>query len=463
MIHSIVQMGYLISGIGFILGLKMMSSPQKAVRGNFIAASGMILAVVLTIIYCLYVQPVIPYVSLLTVAVAIALGTIVGYLISYKVQMTAMPQMVSLFNAMGGGSAMLIGWMELQHGVQLAGTWIILSAGAMIGAVSFSGSGIAYLKLSGKKVEAANYGVRTLGFFLPLLLAGGMLIGHSWFSSQAIAITVLIGIALVYGVIFVLPIGGADMPVVISLLNSFTGMAAGLAGIAYQNKVMIIGGILVGAAGLLLTLLMCKAMNRSIMNVLLGAFKKENKKSKGDVGNLGVIQETDASEVALNLAYAGKVAIIPGYGLAVAQAQHACHQLEKMLEEHGVETIYVIHPVPGRMPGHMNVLLAEADVSYEKLIEMDEVNDQMDAFDVVIVIGANDVVNPAAEQNSSSKIYGMPIIRAHRAKSVVVIKRSMNAGYAGIENELFHLPNCKMLFADAKKGLNDIATAMKKF
>lgn len=372
-----------------------------------------------------------------------------------------MPQMVSMFNAMGGGCALLLGLLEADAAKAEFSTWIMLAAGTAIGGVSFAGSIIAYLKLDGKKVDVQSSAIRLLVMIFPLVLIALIPIMGKSDIDAGTGMLIIALTSLLYGAAFVLPIGGADMPVVISLLNSFTGMAAGVAGLVYNNNVMIVGGILVGAAGVLLTLLMCKAMNRSIFNVLIGTFKSSGSGASGSGGAEGTIKEIGAEEIATSLAYSGKVAIIPGYGLAVAQAQHACHQLEKLLEEAGVEVSYIIHPVAGRMPGHMNVLLAESDVAYEKLVDMEEVNDEMNTFDVAIIIGANDVVNPAAETDKGSKIYGMPIIRAHQAKQVVVIKRSMGKGYAGIENDLFYYQNCRLFFADAKKGLNEIVSQLK--
>ncbi len=377
-----------------------------------------------------------------------------------KVKMTQMPQMVSLFNGMGGACAALIGIVEMStHHPEEWGERLIIFLGLMIGSVSFAGSMIAYGKLEGK---IKDYGSKFLQFFnntfvfaiLAVIIYASITAGLS-----DNIIWIIFGASLLYGVFFVLPIGGADMPVVISLLNSFTGVAAAFGGFLYDNQVMLTGGILVGSAGTILTILMCKAMNRSLWNVIIGAFSASGPGSKSTEGLS--IREISVSDAAILCCYANKVTIIPGYGLAVAQAQHTCHEFEKALEAKGVEVNFAIHPVAGRMPGHMNVLLAEADVPYDKLKEMDDINPQLPNTDVVIVIGANDVVNPAAETDPSSPIYGMPIIKATTAKNIIVMKRSMAKGYAGIENELFYEAKTRMLFGDAKATLEKLIAEVK--
>lgn len=463
--HTVIEIGYLLAAVSFIVGLKFMSSPIKAKTGNSIAALGMILAVILTFIVVVMGEgEFIRTTNIIILVIAILAGTIIGKRMSDKVPMTEMPQMVSIFNATGGGCAMILGLIEANiTNIALAGvgTLSLLTVGMATGAIAFSGSVLAERKLSGK-VKDNRKAITVLS--ARILLISLVVLPIIYFSGyQPVSLTVfmylLAGIALIYGVLFVLPIGGADMPVVISLLNSITGVATAFAGFAIGNKVMIAGGILVGAAGLILTILMTKAMNRSLLNVLAGKFKS----SGGGDGSEAEIEITDISiaETALALSFAQKVAVVPGYGLAVAQAQHICGQMQQLLEKRGTEVDYIIHPVAGRMPGHMNVLLAEANVDYALLKEMDEGNEVMAQYDVVLVIGANDVVNPAAENNPNSPIYGMPIIRTHEAKQVIVMKRSMNTGYAGVQNDLFGMDNCSILFGDAKNSLQEIVNQLK--
>ncbi len=460
----LLEVSYFLAMISFIIGLKFLSSPQRAKLGNIIAGSGMTLAIVVTVIHTFFGGPV--TINLILIIVAILLGTILGKRMSDKAEMTKMPQLVSYFNAMGGGCALLLGIIE---GQQLyygdnpdRVAEVVLMTAMMIGATSFSGSVIAYLKLSGKQKDIRNRFVSIASrALLAAMIAVPFLVSYQLLHLNLIQEIILLGtLATLYGVVFVFPIGGADMPVVISLLNSLTGVATALAGIMFHNLLMISGGIFVGSAGVLLTLLMCKAMNRSLWNVLAGSFK--NAVIGGNTNGAEIeITRTSIGELATNLAFSSKVAIIPGYGLAVAQAQHLCTQLEQLLESKGIEVEYIIHPVAGRMPGHMNVLLAEADVHYDKLREMDEVNDEMSSYDISIVIGANDVVNPSAESDSSSPIFGMPIIKAYNSKQVVVIKRGMSKGYAGVENSLFGEDNCHLLFADAKDALSGVIGELK--
>ncbi len=459
--HAIIEVGYLIATLSFLGGLKFMSSPKSAKTGNLIAAIGMVLAVGLTFVAAL--TQTVPYPNLIIMFLAIAVGTLLGKRLSDKVEMTGMPQLVSLFNATGGGCAMLLGLVEanqMDSTTALLGNQILLIAGLVTGAVALTGSIIAERKLAGKvkdrRSKTVIFSARTLLILmlvLPVLYFLGIIPIH--FTAF---MYVLATLAMVYGVLFVLPIGGADMPVVISLLNSITGIATAFAGFVYGNKAMIAGGIFVGAAGILLTLLMCKAMNRSLLKVLAGTF---NNSKGGLVEEEQEIKEISISETALSLSFAQKVSIIPGYGLAVAQAQHICGQLQQLLEKRNVEVDYIIHPVAGRMPGHMNVLLAEANVDYSRLKEMDEGNENMEQYDAVLVIGANDVVNPAAENNPDSPVYGMPIIRAYESKQVIVMKRSMGKGYAGVQNDLFGLDNCSILFGDAKTSLQEIVNQLK--
>lgn len=458
---AIIEVGYLLATFSFLAGLKFMSSPKSAKTGNLIAAMGMVLAVTLT--FFAAITATVPYTNLIIMLLAIAVGTIIGKFLSDKVEMTGMPQLVSLFNATGGGCAMLLGVVEANQMdivTAILGNQILLIAGLVTGAIAFTGSIIAERKLAGKvKDRRSKTVIFSARFLLGLMVLLPVLYFFGIIPIDFTAFMyVLAMLAMVYGVLFVLPIGGADMPVVISFLNSITGIATALAGFVYGNKAMIAGGIFVGAAGILLTLLMCKAMNRSLMKVLAGTFKKSK---NGVVEEEQDIKEISISETALSLSFAQKVAIVPGYGLAVAQAQHVCSQLQQLLEKRNVEVDYIIHPVAGRMPGHMNVLLAEANVDYSRLKEMDEGNENMQQYDTVLVLGANDVVNPAAENNPDSPVYGMPIIRAYESKQVIVLKRSMNKGYAGVQNELFDLDNCRILFGDAKTSLLEIVNQLK--
>ena len=465
---NILTICYLIGSITFILGLKMLSNPATARKGNLIAACGMSIAIAGTI-FLYKGQDGEGLHNYLWIFGGLAIGTVVGFLAAKKVKMTAMPEMVSLFNGMGGACAGLISIIEfgrvtsdLASGVSMHGKLITIFLGVIIGSVSFAGSIIAWGKLNGR-VKDFSFGgqqiLNTLMLFVMVCIAGYLVFNIT--PSNAYLFYVILAGALVYGIMFVLPIGGADMPVVISLLNSFTGVAAACGGFLYGNKVMLTGGILVGAAGTLLTILMCKAMNRSLLNVLIGSFGGSKAGAAQQSASGGTYKEISVSDSAMVMAYANRVAIVPGYGLAVAQAQHVCHELEKLLDEKGVEVIYAIHPVAGRMPGHMNVLLAEADVSYDKLLEMEDANDLFKTTDVVLILGANDVVNPAAKNDPSSPIYGMPILEVELAKTVIVNKRSMKPGYAGIENALFFQPKTSMLFGDAKSVLQQLVSEIK--
>jgi H+-translocating NAD(P) transhydrogenase subunit beta len=454
----LLQLSYLIGSITFILGLKMLSSADSARRGNLLAAAGMGIAIVGTIFFHKDSEGH-AIGNLIWILAAMLIGTVVGYLMAMRVKMTAMPQMVSFFNGMGGACAAIISIVELHsHDHSQASPWymLIIYLGLIIGTVSFSGSVIAYGKLD-EKIKDINSKALTYINLLLLALVFGVLATIS----ADMALWLLLGLSTLYGVLFVMPIGGADMPVVISLLNSFTGMAAAFGGFMYNNPVMLTGGILVGSAGTILTVLMCTAMNRSLLNVIIGSFGGGGSAAGGGAKGDQTVREITLTDTAILCAYASKVSIVPGYGLAVAQAQHICHEFEKNLVERGVEVNYAIHPVAGRMPGHMNVLLAEADVPYPMLVEMEDVNPNLPNTDVVIIVGANDVVNPAAENDPSSPIYGMPVIKVWEAKTVIVLKRSMRAGYAGIENELFFHPKTKMLFGDAKDTLTKLVGELK--
>jgi len=479
---SVLAICYLIASVTFILGLKMLSNPATAKRGNRIAAGGMIVAILGTIF--LYKDESGNHLgNYIFITAALIIGTVIGAIAARKVKMTAMPEMVSLFNGMGGACAALISIVEFNHitegylqdnkivGSFLAGhelIFIIIFAGLIIGSISFAGSIVAWGKLNGRIKDYTFSGQHLLNnlLFVFVLILATYLIAD--FNHVILSIHVLFYLifflSLTYGILFVLPIGGADMPVVISLLNSFTGVAAACGGFLYNNKAMLTGGILVGAAGTLLTILMCKAMNRSLMNVLIGSFGSTAKSPSGQTqqqGEQNVFKEITAGEAAMIMTYSNKVMIVPGYGLAVAQAQHACHELEKLLIEKGVDVKYAIHPVAGRMPGHMNVLLAEADVSYDKLLEMEVANEEFPTTDIVLILGANDVVNPAAKTDPASPIYGMPILEVELAKTVIVNKRSMKPGYAGIENQLFFQPKTSMLFGDAKDVLQQLIMVIK--
>ncbi len=456
----LLQISYLIGSITFIMGLKKLSSPESARKGNLLAAAGMGLAILGTVLFHRHDGA--PIGNIPWILAAMALGTVIGYWMAMKVKMTAMPQMVSFFNGMGGACAAIISIVEFHsHPEGSSGYLLIVFLGLIIGSVSFSGSMVAYGKLDEKIKDLSGRGLTIFNWLLMAVIVGVLVAAVvSPLTFGVSVLWMLLALSLLYGVMFVMPIGGADMPVVISLLNSFTGMAAAFGGFLYSNPVMLTGGILVGSAGTILTVLMCKAMNRSLLNVIIGSFGGGGKSGTAASGDQ-TVREISLTDAAILCAYANKVTIVPGYGLAVAQAQHTCHEFEKQLEKRGVEVNFAIHPVAGRMPGHMNVLLAEADVPYPKLIEMEDVNPQLPNTDVVLVVGANDVVNPAAENDPSSPIYGMPVITVWDAKNVIVMKRSMKPGYAGIENELFFHPKTKMLFGDAKDTLGKLVGELK--
>ncbi len=456
----ILEFFYLLAALFFVVGLKLLSNPETARRGNLWAAAGMVMAMVATMVLHRGASGnTIPGANLVIILVAIALGGVIGAVIARRIKMTAMPQLVSFFNASGGAASALVALIEFSNPENQSALVTIL--GLVIGSIAFSGSMIAYGKLNGnikdvfaKWLTWVNLLILAgVAFLVVFLLATSMPM-----DSKQVFVYVLLAVSLIYGISFVMPIGGADMPVVISLLNSFTGIAAAMAGFIYQNQAMILGGIFVGAAGMILTILMCRAMNRSLINVIIGAFGGGGAAADREKG---VVKEVTATDAAVMLNYSSRVVIVPGYGLAVAQAQHTCSELDELLTENGVEVKYAIHPVAGRMPGHMNVLLAEADVPYEKLVEMDEINPEMPKTDVAVVIGANDVVNPAALDDPGSPIYGMPIIKVHEAKNVIVMKRGMGKGYAAIENYLFYADNTRMFFGSAKDSLQKLVTEIK--
>jgi NAD(P) transhydrogenase subunit beta len=456
----ILEVSYLVSAILFVIGLKQMSHPESARRGNLWAAAGMLLAMVTTII--LHRDDSgnsIKIGNIIIILISIGLAGTLGAFIARRVRMTAMPQLVSFFNATGGGASALVALIEYSNPANQS--TLVTLLGLTIGSLTFSGSLIAYGKLDEKVGDIFAGFMKYLNIGLLLVIIAGILFilfGKAPFATNQIVAYILLGISFIYGITFVMPIGGADMPVVISLLNSFSGIAAAMAGFIYHNQAMILGGIFVGSAGSILTILMCRAMNRSLINVIVGAFGGGGKAVDKEIG---VIKEISVSDASVLLSYSQKVVIVPGYGLAAAQAQHACNEMAKLLEEKGVDVKFGIHPVAGRMPGHMNVLLAEAEVSYDKLVEMDDINPAMPNTDVVMVIGANDVVNPAAEDDPSSPIYGMPIIKAYQARNVIVMKRGMGKGYAAIENFLFYADNTRMLFGHAKDSLQKLVTEIK--
>lgn len=472
--NSTVSLIFIGVAVLFIIGIKFLSSPKTARMGNLIAAAGMFIAFLElhktdgTSVWAHIWQQGWTFNDTL-IAIGIAVGLILGAVGAYSVKMTAMPQMVALFNGLGGGAAALVASLEFVRGVNsteavLASTTVPMLFATLIGSLSFSGSIIAYLKLQGKFEKPMTFpGQNFLNGLILLVILGlcGWLIFNVATANASTAFTAMFLLALFFGIAMVMPIGGADMPVVISLLNSFTGLAVAADGFAINNTAMIVAGTLVGSSGTLLTLLMCKAMNRPVTNVLFGAFGSSGGGSAAAGAVNGTVKPIQADEAALLLSYAQRVVVVPGYGMAVAQAQHQVRELSDELGKHGVEVQFAIHPVAGRMPGHMNVLLAEANVPYDQLIEMEQINPSMDRVDVCLVIGANDVVNPAAREEKSSPIYGMPIIEADRCKATIVMKRSMAAGFAGIENHLFYKDNTRMLFGDAKNSLQQLIAAVK--
>lgn len=441
----------------FILGLKNLGSVRTARRGNVLAAAGMVLAVAVTFID----REVGNYAMILA---AVATGSVVGVLLSRLVRMTAMPQMVALLNGFGGLASALVASSEfIRSGYALpAFTFVSSMAGVTIGTVTFAGSVIAFGKLQGIVSQKAV--ILPFQKILSGLLVAGIVGVGAWLMvppAEPLLFWVLIAIAGVIGVLFVMPIGGADMPVVISFLNSLSGIAAAMAGFVLMNHILIVAGTFVGAAGLILTGIMCRAMNRSLRNVLMGGFGETAGAQDGKRGAYTAVKSCGAEEAAMIIENARLMIVVPGYGLAVSRAQHSVNELAKLLESRGTEVKYAIHPVAGRMPGHMNVLLAEADVPYEKLHEMDDINPEFEQADVALVIGANDVTNPVARTEKGSPIYGMPILDVDKAKSVIIIKRSLSPGYAGIKNPLFEQERTVMFFSDAKKALDQIAKELK--
>src|ERR1700742_345991 len=457
-IQTLTQLSYLIAAALFIMGLKRMSSPVTAVSGVRWAGVGMLLATIVTLAFMGASS-----LNLMLVIVAIAIGTAIAWVSGKRVAMTDMPQMIALYNGMGGGAAAAIAAVELYSGNEHNPVHLTMAAvGVFIGAVSFSGSLIAFAKLQGlitKSVRFSGQKFLNLAILLITVGFGFMIVSGAGADSGVPLVSLFFVFALILGVAMTLPIGGADMPVVISLYNALTGLAVGFEGFVLNNAAMIIAGTVVGSAGTLLTQLMARAMNRSLGNVLFSGFGDTGGAATGTV--TGSMKPIEASDVGVMMAFAQKVIVVPGYGMAVAQAQHKIWELCQLLIERGVTVKFAIHPVAGRMPGHMNVLLAEAGVPYDLISDLDEINSEFETADVALIIGANDVVNPVARNDKSSPIYGMPILNADKAKNVIVIKRGKGAGFSGIENALFYLDNTRMLYGDAQKAGAELIQAIK--
>ncbi len=456
-VELIINLSYIVSAILFIYGLKMLSSPATARKGNMLSSLGMFIAVVVTLLHH-------DIIDFKWIVLGFLIGAVIGAFAARIVAMTQMPEMVALFNGFGGIASLLVGWgayHAMPNSDSFTITTIFLSV--LIGGVTFSGSLIAWGKLSeiisGKPALFTGQKIFNALLLIAIIVSGVLYILNP--ADQYNLFIIIIGLSLILGVMAVIPIGGADMPVVISLLNSYSGIAACAAGFVIQNNILIVSGALVGASGMVLTNIMCKAMNRSLANVLFSGFGSTTTVAAKGSEEQGEVKPITAGDVYLLLEAANSVAFVPGYGLAVAQAQHVVRELGDLLEENGCDVQYAIHPVAGRMPGHMNVLLAEADVSYDKLIEMDDINPNMPNIDVAVVIGANDVVNPAARSDESSPIYGMPIINVDYARTVIVLKRSMAAGFAGIQNRLFFNENTRMFFGDAKESIQNVVSEFK--
>lgn len=452
---------YLAAAVLFITGLRKLGSPDTARQGNRISSLGMLLAIAVTLLD----QNIVSY---STIAVGLLVGSAIGAFMARTVKMTSMPQMVALLNGVGGGSSLLVAGAEFLHADQrgIAVTSDVsfsTQLGVLIGAVTLTGSIVAFAKLqelmTGRPVTFAGQQLFNGLLFVAIIGLGGLLVVDP--QAPQWAFFTFVGLSLVLGVMLVMPIGGADMPVVIALLNSYSGIAAAMTGFVIQNEVLIISGALVGSSGIILSQIMCKAMNRSLSNVLFGAFGAAVKQSSKSATGL-TVNSTSVEDAAVQLAYAQSVIVVPGYGLAVAQAQHQVRELADLIEKKGGTVKYAIHPVAGRMPGHMNVLLAEANIPYDMLYDMDDINSEFERADVALVIGANDVVNPAARNDSTSPIFGMPILNADHAKRIIVMKRSMNPGFAGIENELFYDPKTQLLFGDAKSSLTKLISEIKQ-
>ena len=454
MIPVWAQLGYLVAAVCFILALKGLSSPRSARRGNHLGAVGAFIALAVTFV-------VYEVRNLVWILAAIVLGTVVGVLFARRVAMTAMPQLVALFNGVGGGAAALVALLELSEESQTTPRLVAVAFTVLVGAVSFSGSAVTFAKL--QELMTGRPIVFRGGQFVSaavLVTAAALVVAVAGTGSVTLALALAIA-GLIFGVLLVLPVGGADVPIVISLLNAFTGLAVAAGGYVLDNALLLVAGTLVGASGTILTRLMAQAMGRSVTSILFGAFAGGSTAGSIGPGSDRPVRSAGPEDVAILLDFARRVIIVPGYGLAVAQAQHTVHELADLLEGRGVEVSYAIHPVAGRMPGHMNVLLAEANVPYEQLREMDAANPELRSADVALVVGANDVVNPAARNSPGSPIYGMPILDADQAKAVVFLKRSMRPGFAGIENELLYDPRTTLLFGDAKESLTRLVAALK--
>lgn len=457
-----IQISYLIASILFIVGIKMLGRTKTARRGNIVSSIGMFIAILATVIQ-------VEAISLIDILICVLIGSAIGLVIAFKVKMTKVPEMVALFNGFGGIASLAVAlsdyWLNTQQlglGIDTI-TGVSVGLSVFIGGITFTGSIIAFMKLSGKiSGRAVVFKGQHLINLLLLILTVVVTTVALMNVADPTYMIILAVLALVLGVLVVIPIGGADMPVVISLLNSYSGMAACATGFVLNNNVLIVSGALVGASGIILTQIMCKAMNRSLANVLLGGFGQTSAAAGADGdGPQIVVKEVGVEEAAQIFDSVSSLIIVPGYGMAVAQAQHTIKELSELCEKNGVNVRFAIHPVAGRMPGHMNVLLAEANISYDKLIEMDEINDDFANTDLVFIVGANDVVNPAAKTNPNSPIFGMPVLNVEKARTVIVSKRSMGKGYAGIENELFGADNCLMLFGDAKQTITKLVGELK--
>jgi NAD(P) transhydrogenase subunit beta len=448
------QLAYLVAAACFILALKGLSSPRSARRGNLLGAVGALVAIVVT--FAVYDVR-----NLFWILAAIGLGTVIGVVFARRVAMTAMPQLVAVFNGVGGGAAALVGLLELVEATETTPSLVAVAFTVLVGAVSFGGSTVTFAKL--QELMTTRPVVFSGGQYVAsATLLAGLALAVAVVATGSLPFALLLAVAgLAFGVLLVLPVGGADVPIVISLLNAFTGLAVAAGGYLLDNTLLLVAGTLVGASGTILTRLMAQAMGRSVRSILFGAFGGRSTAGSAGAGGARLVRSAGPEDVAILLSFARRVVVVPGYGLAVAQAQHTVHELADLLESRGVDVSYAIHPVAGRMPGHMNVLLAEANVPYEQLRDMDAANPELRSADVALVVGANDVVNPAARNSPGSPIYGMPILDVDQAKAVVFLKRSMRPGFAGIENELLYDPRTTLLFGDAKESLTKLVAAIK--